>query len=82
MLKTGRTMKTIQITIDEELLRDVDKVTKNLKTSRSEFIRQAMHKLLNELNARNIEKLHCDGYRKYPVKKDEFDVWENDQNWA
>ena len=75
-------MKTIQMTIDEGLLRDVDKVTKKLQTSRSEFIRRAMHKLLNELKARNLEKLHREGYRKYPVNKDEFDVWENEQNWV
>ncbi len=75
-------MKTIQMTIDEELLRDVDKVTKKLQTSRSEFIRRAMNKLLNELKAKNLEKLHREGYRKYPVYKDEFDVWENEQNWA
>ena len=75
-------MKTIQMTIDEELLRDVDQVTKKLQTSRSEFIRRAMNKLLNELKAKNFEKLHREGYGKYPVKKDEFDVWENEQNWV
>jgi len=75
-------MKTIQMTIDEELLRDVDQVTKKLQTSRSQFIRLAMHKLLNELKTRNFEKLHREGYRKYPVNKDEFDVWENEQNWV
>ena len=75
-------MKTIQMTIDEELLRDVDQVTKKLQTSRSEFIRRAMNKLLNELKTKNFEKLHREGYEKYPVKKGEFDVWENEQNWV
>ena len=75
-------MKTIQMTLDEELLKDVDKVTKKMHTSRSEFIRRAMYKLLNELKAKELEKLHREGYKKYPVQKDEFDVWENEQIWA
>jgi metal-responsive CopG/Arc/MetJ family transcriptional regulator len=70
------------MTLDEELLKDVDKVIKKLHTSRSEFIRRAIYRLLNELNVRDLEKLHRKGYEKYPVKKDEFDVWENEQNWA
>ena len=79
---TGITMKTIQMTLDEELLKDVDKVTKKLHTSRSEFIRRAMYKLLNELIIKDLEKLHREGYKKYPVEKVEFNVWENEQNWV
>lgn len=75
-------MKTIQMTLDETLLKDVDKVTKKLHTSRSEFIRRAIYKLLSELNTKELEKLHREGYKKNPVKNDEFDVWENEQNWA
>ncbi len=77
----GKKMKTIQMTIDENLLKNVDKARKKLKTSRSEFIRRAMHKYLNELNTRDLEKIHREGYKKYPVRKDEFDVWENEQAW-
>lgn len=75
-------MKTIQMTIDENLLREVDKATKKIKTSRSEFIRRAMQRLLNDLDAKEMEKNHRDGYKKFPVKGDEFDVWENEQSWA
>jgi metal-responsive CopG/Arc/MetJ family transcriptional regulator len=77
----GRKMKTIQMTLDEELLREVDKVTKKLKTTRSEFIRRALHKFLDELSTKDLEKLHCEGYKKYPVKQNEFDIWENEQSW-
>jgi metal-responsive CopG/Arc/MetJ family transcriptional regulator len=75
-------MKTIQMTLDEKLLRDVDKVTKKLKTTRSKFIRRAMHKLLDELEIKELEKLHREGYKKYPVKQGEFDIWENEQSWV
>lgn len=75
-------MKTIQMTLDEELLTDVDKMTKKLKTTRSEFIRQAMYKHLDEIKTRELEKLHRKGYQMHPVKRNEFDVWENEQAWA
>ena len=75
-------MKTIQMTIDEDLLKNVDKARNKLHTSRSEFIRRAMHKYLNDLNTRDLEKIHREGYKKYPVKKDEFDFWENEQAWV
>ena len=29
-----------------------------------------------------LEKKHREGYKKYPVKKNEFDVWENEQAWV
>ena len=75
-------MKTIQMTIDEKLLQDVDTTIKKIKTSRSEFIRKAMQLLLNQMKARELEKQHQAGYKKYPVGKDEFDVWENEQSWG
>jgi len=75
-------MKTIQMTINEDLLKDVDEARKKLRTSRSEFIRRAMYRYINELNTGALEKLHREGYRKYPVVKDEFDIWENEQAWV
>ena len=75
-------MKTIQMTINEDLLKDVDEARKKLRTSRSEFIRRAMYKYINDLNTRDLEKIHREGYKKYPIKKDEFDVWENEQDWV
>ncbi len=79
---TGKTVKTIQMTINEDLLKDVDKARKKLHTSRSEFIRRAMYKYLNELNTRDLEKIHREGYEKYPVENGEFDAWENEQAWV
>lgn len=75
-------MKTIQMTIDENLLRQVDEATKKIKTSRSEFIRRALKQLLNILDVREMEKSHREGYQKFPVKADEFSAWENEQSWV
>ncbi len=66
-------MQTIQITIDEELLAQMDRVLKGRPRLRSAFIRQSITNQLKVLKRRHLEELHREGYRKYPVRKGEFD---------
>ena len=75
-------MKTIQITMDEDLLKKVDQTTKKIKMTRSAFIREALLLSLQRLRARELEEKHREGYRKHPVKKGEFDIWEKEQIWS
>jgi CopG family transcriptional regulator/antitoxin EndoAI len=75
------TLKTIQMTLDEKLLQDVDTMIDKLKTNRSEFIRQAMSRYLEEIRIQELEKIHHEGYMKHPVTKDEFDIWQDEQSW-
>ncbi len=74
-------MKTIQMTLDEELLNAVDQAVKRLNTNRSEFTRQALKQALECLQTESLERQHRQGYEKYPVKPGEFDVWEAEQHW-
>ena len=74
-------MKTIQMTLDEELLNRVDKLTKEHKTTRSAFIRESLLLNLERIKAKKLERKHEDGYRKFPVEKGEFDIWEDEQIW-
>ncbi|MGB6066466.1 MAG: ribbon-helix-helix domain-containing protein [Desulfomonilaceae bacterium] len=75
-------MKTIQMTIDEPLLAKVDKVTQDLKTTRSAFIRSALQLALSRYAISKLERQHAEGYAKHPVAPNEFDVWESEQTWA
>lgn len=75
-------MKTIQMTIDEPLLDEVDEVTQELKTTRSAFIRSALQLALREHAISKLERQHAEGYAKHPVKTGEFDVWESEQAWG
>ena len=75
-------MKTVQMTLDEELIRSVDKAAKKLKTSRSGFTRDALRLALAQLNTTMLEKKHQQGYAKHPVVKEEFDAWEDEQDWG
>jgi len=75
-------MKTVQMTLDEELLAAVDKMVRKLKTTRSAFTRKALMDAIERLNVNRLEQKHIQGYTQHPVAKDEFSVWENEQEWG
>lgn len=74
-------MKTIQMTIDEELLSEVDTAVRDLGTSRSAFLREALHLALKRLEIAAMERQHIAGYKRFPIQDDEFDVWQDEQVW-
>lgn len=75
-------MRTIQMTLDDDLVETVDKVIKELKTTRSAFTRNALRDALTRYNVRRLEEQHRRGYRLHPVKRGEFSAWEKEQNWG
>ena len=75
-------MRTVQMTLDEELLKLVDKVVKELKTTRSSFTRQALKEAIERLNIKRLEEKHRKGYKLQPMSKYEFSVWEEEQKWG
>ncbi|MCE7988329.1 MAG: ribbon-helix-helix protein, CopG family [Caldilinea sp. CFX5] len=75
-------MKTIQMTIDEELLVEVDATVAQLKTNRSAFMREALLGALRRLRLQTMEAQHRRGYAQQPVHPDEFDGWETEQVWG
>ena len=74
-------MRTIQMTLDDELVDAVDKVVKKLKTTRSAFTRQALRNAITKANIKQMEGIHREGYKKKPVSKSEFSIWESEQEW-
>ena len=75
-------MKTIQMTIDETLLEQVDTVVQAQNTNRSAFIRQALEQALQQWHVRELERQHAEGYARQPVEPDEFDIWLDEQTWG
>ena len=69
------------MTLDEDLLKEIDRAVKKLKTTRSALIRDSIRQHLRSLNVRQLEERHRLGYTKRPVKTGEFDVWEKEQRW-
>jgi metal-responsive CopG/Arc/MetJ family transcriptional regulator len=75
-------MKTIQMTIDEPLLDEVDQMIHDLGTTRSAFIRDALQLALRQRRIAEMERQHAAGYARHPVESGEFDVWEAEQMWS
>jgi len=75
-------MKTVQMTIEKDLLEAVDIAAKRLGASRSAFTRKALREMLNKISVSQMEARHRRGYSKHPVKPGEFDVWEREQKWG
>ena len=72
-------MKTIQITIDEDLLSGIDKSCG--KGSRSAFFRDAAVLFLKEQRKLHLERQDREGYKKKPIKASELGEWEREQVW-
>lgn len=75
-------MRTIQMTLDDELVKAVDRVSKELRTSRSAFARKALRDALARYSLEQLEQKHRRGYERRPVAGDEFSVWETEQTWG
>ncbi len=75
-------MRTIQMTLDDDLVKAVDRISKELCTSRSAFARKALRDALARYSLEQLERKHRRGYERYPVTADEFAVWETEQAWG
>ena len=74
-------MKTVQMTLDDELVSAVDRTVRRLRTTRSAFTRDALRAALDRVRVRELEDKHRKGYGRKPVRKREFSVWEREQVW-
>ena len=75
-------MKTVQMTLDESLVKAVDSAAKKLRTTRSAFTREALRAALKEVRVRELESRQREGYKRKPVKRGEFSDWESEQIWG
>lgn len=75
-------MRTVQMTLDDELIEAVDKIAKELKTTRSAFTRSALREAIKNLHLRQMEAKHRKGYQLHPVTQEEFSIWDHEQHWG
>ncbi len=75
-------MKTVQMTLEEALIRSVDQAAKQLHTTRSAFTRSALKEALRNLKIKQLEDRHQKGYRSRPATREEVGVWEEEQAWG
>jgi Arc/MetJ family transcription regulator len=89
-------MKRTNIVIDEKLMKAGLKAT-GLKTRRAlvdyairDLLRRESQKRILELKGKihwegdlpELEQKHCEGYKRKPVKRGEFEDWEAEQVWV
>lgn len=75
-------MKTVQMTLDEDLITTVDGVVKKLGTTRSAFTRQALRSAIGKIRLDELERKHREGYKRKPIRHEEFEIWEKEQVWV
>jgi metal-responsive CopG/Arc/MetJ family transcriptional regulator len=74
-------MRTVQMTLEPDLVTQVDRVARRLGLTRSAFTRHALRAALEQVRVQELERRHRDGYRRKPVRRGEFDVWTSEQVW-
>lgn len=75
-------METIQLTVDESLLAEVDKATHSLAMSRAAFVHLALELALRNQKTIALEQQHARGYAAQPVKLAEIEEWESERVWG
>lgn len=74
-------MNTIQITIDEVLLGEVDRLIAELGINRSTFFRDAAQRKIRRHRIAALEEQHRRGYEIQPQTQDEMHEWLPEQDW-
>ena len=64
-------MKTIQITIEDELLEALDQILDGQSRARSAFVRDAIAKRLRAEKRKEMDRREEEGYRRHPQTEDE-----------
>lgn len=75
-------LKTIQMTLDETLLAEVDEVVAEMDTTRSAFIRNLIDHALKAHRLRELRRLDEEGYRLIPQDDEEVEEWASVQEWG
>ncbi|MCF6287426.1 MAG: CopG family transcriptional regulator, partial [Candidatus Hydrogenedentes bacterium] len=60
----------------------IDRVVKELRTTRSAFARTALRDVIANVQTRQLEAQHRRGYEQSPPGKAEFSIWEDEQDWG
>ena len=75
-------MRTVQMTLESDLVDAVDRAAKRQGTTRSAFTRGALRDALRQVRTRERERKQALGYARKPVRRGEFSGWEGEQAWG
>lgn len=74
-------METIQLTIDESLLAQVQQATSILQMTPSDFMKVALERALQQQEIIAKERRDAQGYANQPQTSQEVEEWHDEQHW-
>jgi metal-responsive CopG/Arc/MetJ family transcriptional regulator len=74
-------MKTIVMSIDEALLKEVDQTVYELQMTRAELINKALSQTLRQYRLPKLEEQDATGYARLPAQPDEVEEWAAEKVW-
>lgn len=74
-------METIQLTIDESLLAQVQQATNVLQMTPSDFMKVALERALQQQEIIAKERRDAQGYADQPQSPEEIADWHDEQHW-
>jgi len=74
-------METIQLTLDESLMAQVQQATHALQMSRSDFLKLALERALRQQKIIELEIRDAKAYAEKPQQAEEIAEWESQQHW-
>jgi antitoxin component of RelBE/YafQ-DinJ toxin-antitoxin module len=75
-------METIQLTIEESLLAEVQQATTALQMTPSDFMKVALERALEQREIIAKEQKDAQGYAQHPQSAEEIEEWESEQDWS
>ena len=75
-------METIQLSIDESLLAEVQQATNALQMTPSDFMTVALERALQQREIIAKERQHAQGYLDQPQQPEEIEEWQSEQDWG
>ena len=74
-------MKPIQILMDDDLIRTLDREARRLRSNRSRLVRAALSAYLATTRRRMLDERYRRGYVQKPAALDDVGEWERIQEW-
>ncbi len=74
-------METIQIMLDEKLLKATDRAARRTKRNRSALVRDALREHLRKLEVLSLEERDRESYARHPQVAAEARDWEAEAAW-
>jgi metal-responsive CopG/Arc/MetJ family transcriptional regulator len=74
-------MATIQVVIEDRLLRAADRMAKKRQVNRSALFREALRAYLKNAHFRDLERREREAYERTPEDPSEVALWEGVAAW-